>query len=255
MQQPIFFLMGALAAQTTGALQGFRQKDLKFYAELFSNWVELGGVGATHAIHNTQVMRFLRELVSDHHARVTQKRKQPSYHLTRAGVFTITSHLVSRSYLEERSHCILMWYFLKSYAHQIRENMQRAGSEFSRAHQIEMEQLLDRERFLHRQIQLVRHEIQRLQGRIASALDIDQAVRKLLSLGTSLPVCIEHVASHYPYELNPQRPFSATLRELPPVVCEWEITEGSRLRAQHLFDSVVEDLVNHERRLTCLVSL
>lgn len=255
MSHPIFFPMGALAAQTTGASTGFRQKDLKFYAELFSNWVQLGGVGATHAIHNTQVMRFLRELVSDHHARVTQKRKQPSYHLTRAGVFTITSHLVSRSYLEERSHCILMWYFLKSYGHQIRESMQRAGNEFSRAHQIELEQLLDRERFLHRQIQLVRHEIQRLKGRITCAFEIEKYVRTRLNAGMSLASCIEHVASLYPYELNPQRPFSVTLRELPPAVCEWEITDGSRLRAQHLFDSVAEDLVNHERRLCGLVGL
>jgi len=253
MHHPIFFLMGALAAQTTGASTGFRQKDLRFYAELFSNWVQLGGVGATHAIHNTQVMRFLRDLVRDHHARATRKLSQPFYNLTRAGVFAITSHLVSRSYLEERSHCILMWYFLKSYEHQIRESMQRAGSEFSRAHQIEMEQLLDRDRFLHRQIQLVRHEIERLKGRIVCAYDIDRDVRALLSTGSSLAACIEHVASHYPYELNPQRPFAETLQELPPAVCEWEITVGSRLRAQHLFDSVVESLEHHERRLCSLV--
>jgi len=255
MKHPIYFAMGTMAAQTAAGTEPFRQKDLKFYAELFSNWVQVGGVGATYSIHNTQVMRFLRDLVRDHHAKATKRSLQPAYRLTRAGVFALTTQLVSRSYLEERSHCILMWYFLKSYSSQISQSMQLAGSDFSRAHQIELEQLLSRERFLQRQLQLVKHEIQRLQGRIACALDIERDVRRLKEAGASLEACIKHVATHYPYELSPQRSFQSTLEGLPLPVCEWEITEGSRLRAQHLFEAQLHDLKNHTERLESLLNL
>jgi len=255
MHYPIYFSMGALAAQTTGSGNSFRQRELRFYAELFSNWVQLGGTGATHTMHNTQVLRFLNELITNSHARLTTKIRPPLYRLTRAGVFALTSHLTARSYLEERSDGILVWYFLKSYSNQITENMQRAGSDFSRAHQIEMEQILDRERFIQRQLQLVRHEMQRLKGRISSAVDIDRDVRKLIKSGHSLQQCIDHVSTHYPYELNPQQSFKATLERLPLAVCEWEITEGSTLRARHLFEALLDDLTLYAKRLETLVTL
>jgi hypothetical protein len=255
MQHPIFYAMGALAAQTAAGAAPFRQKDLKFYAELFSNWVQVGGVGATYSIHNTQVMRFLGDLTRDHYTKATKRSPQPGYRLTRAGVFALATHLVTRSYLRDQSECILVWYFLKSYTSQISESMQLAGSDFSRAHQIELDQLLSRERFLQRQLQLVRHEIQRLQGRISCAFDIERDVSRLKASRSSLADCIEHVAIHYPYELNPQRSFQSTLEGLPLSVCEWEITEGSLLRAQQLFEAQLEGLKLHAKRLEGLLCL
>jgi hypothetical protein len=252
MSYPIFFPLGALAAQTTAGKHGFRQRELRFYSELFSNWVQFGGIGATHAIHNTQVARYLKDLITEGQAKQVARGKQPSYKLTRAGVFTLTSKIVTRSYLHDRTHCQLAFYFLKSYAPQIKESMRTSGNDFSRAHQIEMEQLFDASRFVHRQLQIIEQEIQRLKGRISAALAISSFSEKLKREGKSLAACIEAVAERYPYELNTQRPFRSVLETLPQSVSEWEIGTGSRMRAELIFQPLLDEL---ERHATILRSL
>jgi hypothetical protein len=120
--------------------------------------------------------------------------------------------------------------------------MRAADSDFSRAHQIEMKQLLDTERFALRQIQFAEQEIQRLTVRVSTAENIYNSVTKLKSKGATLTECIEYVAERFPYELDPQRSFKETLKKLPPSVTEWEIGLGSLLRAQTLFSPMVREL-------------
>lgn len=246
--------MGALAAHTAEGESGFRPKEVRFFAELFSNWIHLGGSGAIYHMHNTQISRFLHFLVSDGQAKRLAKMHPIAYRLTRAGLFSLVSKITTPSYLTARADCLLVWYFLKSYAPQIRQGMASAAAEFSRAHKIEMEAILDSSAFLRRQINFLDHEIPRLLERRDGAREMSTVVATMKNARASLDHCIETVAKRYPYELNSQRSFKDLLRKLPTAVIEWELHHGARLKADALFAPLYRELVEHRAFLQSLLA-
>ena len=246
---PVYFKLGALAAHTQGEKKGFRQKDVRFFAELFSNWIQLGGMGAVFYMHNTQILRYLSSLVSDGQAKIISRTKPPVYRLNRAGLFTILSEIVNKSYLTERSECMLVWYFLKSYSSQIKDILTKAGTEFSKAHKLEMEELLNIDEFLKKQIQFTIYEIARLQLRVTAAEEMSKSVEKLLKEGTSVSDCISHVAKNYPYELNSQKSFDELLNNLPEDVMYWELLHGGHLKAQGIFEPLLNEVLRFQEYL------
>ncbi len=135
-----------------------------------------------------------------------------------------------------------MWYFLRSYAAQLRRIIRGAGSEFSRAHALELEQLLDVKLFLTRQLQFVEQEIIRLTERIDTTHAMQRDFARLRIEGRSAAECIAHVAKFYPYELNAQRSFDELLLTIPPEVMEWELTEGASIKAEMVFRPILEEL-------------
>lgn len=250
---PLFFPMGTLAAHTAAGANGFRQKEVRFFSELFSNWIQLGGIGAVHLLHNTQVSRFMEHLVGDSQARRVGKGKQSTYRLTRAGLFSLVTDIVTPSYLSERAQCSLVWYFLKSYAPQIREGMAAAGEEFSRAHKLEMETVLNVENFLKRQIQFLDYEIARLKERVDGTRDMSDTVAKLKRRGADQQECIETISKQYPYELNSQLSFRELLLKLPEAVITWELSQGAALKGMAIFGQLYRELTQHREHLLLLL--
>ncbi len=248
-QFPIFFGMGALAAHTAEGEKGFRQKEVRFFAELFSNWIQLGGSGAIYNMHNTQILRFMNYLVSDAQAKRLPKKSQQTYRLTRAGLFTIVNKITSPSYLSARSECLLVWYFLKSYAGQIRENIAAAAQEFSRAHKLEMDLILDSNAFLRRQITFLDYEIARLLERRDGAYEMSKTVADMHKRGATLEQCVEAISEKYPYELNSQRTFRELLLKLPAPVISWELDQGAYLKARAVFAPLHRELTSHRQHL------
>lgn len=245
--------MGALAAHTAAGTHGFRQKEVRFFAELFSNWIQPGGVGAVLAIHNTQILRYVSFLQQDLQARSITKGKSPRYRLTRVGIFTMISKLTNRSYLSDRSQALLVWYFLTSYAPQLRQNAASSSAEFSKAHKIELESILNPDSFLRRQISIVDQEILRLKERVEGAIAMSDSVKRLMSRGANLAQCIAHVGHDYPYELNSHRSFQELLTELPEAVLTWELCEGASLKAQAIFEPIYSELLAHRAVLEKLL--
>jgi hypothetical protein len=239
---PLYLPLGCLAAHTQAGVGGFRQREVKFFSELFSNWVNLGGVGAMHSLHNTQVARYLTGLVEDAQAKPLGRSHPPHYRLTRLGMFSLLSQVTLCSYLSAPKDCLLVWYFLRSYAAQLRRIIRGAGSEFSRAHALELEQLLDVKLFLTRQLQFVEQEIIRLTERIDTTHAMQRDFARLRIEGRSAAECIAHVAKFYPYELNAQRSFDELLLTIPPEVMEWELTEGASIKAEMVFRPILEEL-------------
>jgi hypothetical protein len=263
-QYPIFFKLGALAShiqsisptkkdffisskenkkKSSQSFSGFRQKEIRFFGELFSNWIQVGGIGAVYNIHNTQILRFITSLLKNGYARAVHQKKPQHYLLTRIGLYEIVNNLVNRSYLSDRFQCILVWYILKSYTPHIQDVIRKAGSGFSKAHVIEMEQLLDRKVFLERQIRYASLEVARLEERIKSAKDIVKEVSNLQNTGNGLQKWIEVVAKNHPYELNPQKPFRTLLSTLPEEIITWELTSGSALRGEIIFPFLLGEIV------------
>src|SRR5260221_5181461 len=53
-----------IAAQATLETSGFRQRDVRFFLDLFSNWLQSTTGSWTLSVHNTQIQRTLELQVS-----------------------------------------------------------------------------------------------------------------------------------------------------------------------------------------------
>ncbi|NDC37304.1 MAG: hypothetical protein EBZ48_04545 [Proteobacteria bacterium] len=250
----LYLPLGTLAAHTQAGVAGFRQREAKFFAELFSNWVNIGGIGVVHSLHNTQVSRFLSELVADGAAKLVKRGRMPQYRLTRGGIFGLLTKVMQRSYLDAPRDCLLVWYFLRSYTPQLRRIAEAAGSEFSKAHALELEQVLNITHFLARQIQFLDYEIQRLRERIQSTYAMHRDVHTLRAQGASSQRYIAHVSAEHPYELNSQRSFAELLQTIPHDVMEWELCEGAFLKARCVFEPILGELERFRAHLEGLRS-
>ncbi|MCB0340460.1 MAG: hypothetical protein KDD53_12690, partial [Bdellovibrionales bacterium] len=87
----VFICSALLAAHSSGEENGFRQRDIKFYMGLFSNWLETSLPGDMLEVQQTQILRYLENLVSEGFARKLSRGQLPVYRLTRTGLVEITS--------------------------------------------------------------------------------------------------------------------------------------------------------------------
>ena len=81
-RQEIFTAAATLAAHGVKFFRGFRQYDLRFMAEIFTNWMApLSDQPVLH-LQNNQVARYLRDLVEHGFARENKRGKRPIYTLS-----------------------------------------------------------------------------------------------------------------------------------------------------------------------------
>jgi hypothetical protein len=87
-----------IAAQATLENTGFRQRDVRFFLELFSNWLQSTTGNWTLLLHNTQVQRTLDvHVAAGWAARIG--RKPPRYRLTPEGFVELLRRMVHRKSL------------------------------------------------------------------------------------------------------------------------------------------------------------
>ncbi len=247
---PTVIVLGTLAAHSQSIATGFRQREIRFYSELFSNWIEVGGLGATIFLHNTQIARHITQLVHEGFAKSLKRGTgRPTYKLTKAGLFSLLSQLVHRSYLKDRLECHLVWYFLRSYTPQLQVLFGNSDSGLSIAQQRELEEYLNISDFIANQIRHVDTELKRLEERVNVAFAIAKEVQQMLARRQSIDECVAVVSKKYPYELNAQRSFSDLLKTLPPNLLVWELTKGSAIKARFVFEPLKTEILRFKEQL------
>ena len=70
----IFTASATLAAHASFIEEGFRLRDLRFFTELFLNWVE-DVETVTHSLQNTQLARYISQLIKQGFAKKVTKKK------------------------------------------------------------------------------------------------------------------------------------------------------------------------------------
>ena len=111
-----FLAAAILAAFGVTSFTGFRQSNVKFMLELFTNWVESGEEFSTLQVQNTQVSRYIHSLVEDGYARQRKRNeKQPHYQLTPAGVLELLHRVIERDHFNPREHFFFVYFFIHGY--------------------------------------------------------------------------------------------------------------------------------------------
>ena len=232
-QEPLL-AAGVVAGQATLGGDGFRQRDVKFFVELFSNWLESTSGSSTLHLHNTQIQRALELYVRAGWAK-RQRRQPPRYRLTPDGLMELLRRLVRRESLRKLDEFLLIHHFLDAYGTRIRELVSKSGLLASHRLLVDFDELLDARRFIARERLLVSKELARLELRIKESLQMQELTQQLTRSGLSLEEVIAAVEQRFPYELNSQKPLNELLSALPPAWRTSEIGATAERRARRLW--------------------
>ena len=239
-----------IAAQTTGG-DGFRQRDVRFFIELFSNWLEATTSAHTLAIHNTQVQRHLNELAR---TRIAQRvgRTPPRFRLTPDGLTELLRRLVMRSDLMRFDEFFLVYHFLDAYGARLRAMVTRGGSLASRLIAVDLDRLVDPARLVTAERERVARQLARLSVRRDESRKTSELARASLARGVPLPAVIREVEKRYPYELNSQKPLTELLSAFPESWQREELEQTSRRRGETLWEPLRAVLVQYDAVLARL---
>jgi hypothetical protein len=232
----LFASSAVIAAHANAPDEGFRQRDVRFLIELLSNWVDYTLDGAVLELKNTQVARYLDNLVEEGAAKRTTRGKRPRYRLTRIGFLELLSRLTTIPANIEPAHFLYIFYFLSNYRQRLLDLIQREGDRFPVAMQLEVEDLLDTKALVEEERKRISIELKKLHSRIADSKQSSRLARDLYRRGLSGPEVAQKIEETYPYALNSQKPLSELYSEIPKDIGQWELEEGTLQRCEQLWN-------------------
>lgn len=232
-----YFEAAVLAAHFKFRGSGFRQRDVRFLIELFTNWMEALVGDVSLNVQNVQVARYLESLAgAGWIQRARRKRGEgPSYDLTRQGLVHLVSALVSKPRHLPLDQIFFVHYFLKSYGKLFDDLIQEDQFAFSPSLKSELTALRDPDAVLQSQIKFIDRVIAKIEGRVEEANQAAKLGRDILSKGGDTAQVIQAIQQKYPYELNNRKPLRELMKDLPEFLRPWEMTEGLRNRASYLW--------------------
>lgn len=240
----VLFDAAAIGAHARFSTQGFRQKDLRFLIELFSNWLECAMEGPSLAVENTQIARYLSGLVQEGLAKQLGGQAQPRYRLTRVGLVENLTGLVNRRQWWPIEEFFFVYYFLESYRGRIESLIEKEGSLFPGTLRLEIAHLFDLRSFVERQEQLLDREIAKLDLRIGDSRKTSEMAAQLKKKGLTPDTILKQIQEQVPYQLNNQKPMADLFKETPDENWIWEMEVGSQKRAIRIFSPMKDTLVH-----------
>lgn len=246
------FIAAATLGAHANAKVSFRQRDVRFLIELFSNWVECSLPTQSLVMQNTQIARYLEKLLDEGWLRRIARQGHPNYRLTRTGLIELTSRIVNRSYIHTKEHFFFLFYFIKNYKPRIIALVEQEGRLFPDSLRIELDALLDHKALLQRELENVECELQKLRTRIHDTEKTALLIESMDKKQQSLEEVIAQAQKLYPYELNSQKPLTELMHSIPEDFRKWELGVGNRCRLREIWQPSLELL---EKYLKCLEGL
>jgi hypothetical protein len=230
----LFIAAATLAAHASSHESGFRQRDVRFFAELFSNWAE-ADVQHELSAQNVQIQRYLDDLCTHGFARRSRKGRAPEYKLVRVGLLELLTRLTHSSQPHRPEHFLFLVFFITGYSERIKELVKREGATFPAALRIEVEAVLDVGSLLDEEIQRVRRQLAKLDARAADASRTQELVSARIASGVPFDEIISEVEKKLPYEFNSRKPLSELISSIQPDQRRWEMVKGNVLRAKTIW--------------------
>ena len=232
------YLQVALIASYASYQAGFRQRDFKFFLDLFLNWVETPFFNGNQQVHNTQILRFLEHLGKEGYLRKTKSRSSefPIFKLSRTGLIEVVRALNEKTKYENMPEFFFIIYFLNFYKEKLLQLVKDEGKDFPVPLRIELENLLDTKLIIKRHL---RHIEQFLLGLNERIIDNQQATilaNNMHKAGKSNDEIIDKIQTKHPYKLNSQKPLKKLLNEIPVDLRNREMTTGGEARNSFIWE-------------------
>jgi hypothetical protein len=231
----IFTASATLAAHASFSEHGFSLRDLRFFTELFLNWIE--DIDATtHALQNTQLARYLAHLIEHGFAKKSTSNKTPFFRLTRLGLLELLNRIVLSTNAAQPSTTLFRICFITSYRPRLEALVEREGAHFPHSLKVELAALLDVDSLIQGEIKRVERALQRTERRIDDALKTSALTKNRLAAQVPFAQVVEEVESRYPYDLNSMKPLHELIASIAPDQRRWELEEGNLIRAHTLWE-------------------
>lgn len=238
----LFVSAASLAAHAACDGKGFRQRDLRFFIELFINWVEQTISGGSIVFQNTQVQRYLNNTVTEGYARKLAHGSKPLYKLTRLGLLEMLTRMRLKTDRRIPEHFFFLYYFLSNYRQQLITLIENEGPNFPLALRLEIEELLNAKKLLMVEIDETRRELKKIQARDSDAQRAGALAEELFKEGRDLSFVVKELEKKYPYGLNSRKPLSELIGSVPLELGRYEITTGHLSRAKLLWGPAAETM-------------
>lgn len=224
-------ILGAQLAQNVSL---FRQRDVRFFYSLFCSWMATGTQrDQEDRLHNTQIMRYLDELVKERWATLLLPRRRPTYRLTRAGVLGLLEKI--RTEIQTNRDFLFVQYFFRSYAEIFAQSAISESAMMSRTLKQEIAEIMDLKELKRGRLRSVEKELEYWEARVADIESMVSFAKDLDRNGESWPTILKTIEARFPYELNAQRSLTQLMSGLTKDHQRWEIFFGNAMRIQHLW--------------------
>ena len=244
----LYVAAAVVAAHASSYDEGFRQRDVRFFTELFLNWGEEIGAELPD-IQNTQLARYVTELANAGYARRLRKHGSPRYRLTRVGLLELLTRMTDHKSRISPNSFLFLFCFVTSYRQRIEDLVKREGAQFPPALRLELQALLDTDELLAMEAKRVERAVSRLERRIDDAEKTSSLVTQRLATGVALADIVVEAERKFPYELNSRKPLRELIAGLVPDQREWELRVGNRIRAATVWTAQLGLLREYQRQL------
>ncbi len=247
----IFIASAAIAAHASFDSEGgFRQKDLKFLTDMFSNWVDVTLENQVLTIHNTQVMRYLNDLVKGGFAvRTKGAGAQPRYKLTRTGLMGLVQRLVKRPPRFPLEHFYFVYHIVETYRGPIERLIVDGGMKLTPSQKIELNALFDIRHSLEEHLAFVSVELKKIKQRIQDSEAVTKIVNDARRSGKTTEDLVKTIEEKFPYDLNSQKPLSVFYKEIPAFMRDWILDVALPKRCEQIWRPIADTMEKHHEVL------
>lgn len=241
-----------IAAHANLEAEGIRQKDLRFYLELLSNWMETSFSQSGILLENTQIQRILDDLSEQGLMKREKKGRWPSYRFTSIGVLEIVTRLVGEDLSHDLEGFFFLYHCVSLYSQKIETMLFARSEDLPESYRLEIKHLLNAQTIIEKQRRSIELKIKKLQARINDALKMTDLAQKMVAKKRDLTDIAKVVEKNFPYQLNNQRKMQELFAELSPDIKRLELTEGPALRAETLWEPLLEHYHSYHNLLSNL---
>lgn len=231
--------------------KGFRQKDVKFYLDLTIDWMEATPFSKNITVSNTQMMRFLNELVEK---QWLSKKTQtvPVYTFNNKYFMELIKETLTIDEDDPYEFFFLQYHLASVYRETLSELLFIRGIGLSRGQKLDLDHLLNARYLLRTQKERIEKEIQKLTLRRKEVEKMIVMAHTEFKAGHDAIVVAQKIESKYPYQLQYQKKMSKTFEELHPKLRVLELTLNSEKRLATLWGPMEEFLQSYLKVLSQL---
>lgn len=237
------FLASLLAVWFNLKSKGFKPKHLKFYVELFNDWLSSHAESKNFSIQNTQVIRFCEWALKN---KWLKKNSDGQYELHPKSLIQIVRELFKLNETDTQELYFLQYHLITLYQHNFKNGFALYREHFTRGEWDDLMFALDKNELKASKLKLIDKEIYKLKNRIEEIEAMVAYSTEALEKGLSLPQVIKHLEASNPYKLQAQRSMSDFFKELPLDLQRAELTVNATKRSEVLFNSCLAQLKSYQ---------
>lgn len=207
---------------------------MHFYVDLLIDWMESSPYSKNLNIQNTQMMRFLDQLVKKQWL-IKKDQVHPVYYFNNKHFMELIRETLSTDENDSYEIFFLQFHLASVYRESLSEMLFIRGVELSRGQKIDLEHLLDAKFLLRNQIERIELEIKKIALRQKEVNKMINFAKEELSKNSDVIHVAKKIESKYPYQLQYQKSMSKAFNDLHPKLRALELTTHSEKRINTLW--------------------